>query len=111
MRNVVLVCYWVVMHFPEIADRSSIQHRERGSVCICSRVQLTFKGEVAIRYVFSWVLLWLSFRKVNHVENCSQSCLEDTSGGLEALYLHRGTIHRGKSHPSVDWALGADSDG
>lgn len=89
MRNVVLVCYWVVMHFREIADRSSIQQRERGSVCNCSRVQLTFKGEVAIRYVFSWVLLWLAFRKVNHGENCSQSCLEDTRGGLEASYHRR----------------------
>lgn len=43
------------------------------------------KGKTAIRYVCCWVLLWLAFLKVNHGENCSQSCLEDTRGGTGGL--------------------------
>lgn len=62
------------------------------------------EGEIATRYVFSWVLLWLAFLEVNHGENCSQSCLQDTragTGGLVASFL------RGRIYSSVDWALGA----
>lgn len=61
------------------------------------------EGEIAlVNVLFSWVLLWLAFLEVNHGENCSQSCLEDTrgrTGSFVAISL------RGGIYPTVNWAV------
>lgn len=87
MRNVVLMCYRVVRHLPEVAECSSAQQRKRQCLQLFQRVQLTLRGEIATCYVLSLVFLWLAFLEVNHGENCSQSCLEDTRSGTGSLEL------------------------
>lgn len=112
MRNVALVCYWVAMHFPKTAACSVQQREKRQPLQLFQGVQLTLRGKQLLCYVlFSWLLLWLAFLEVNHGENCSPSCLENTkgrSGGPSASSLRVGftRLLTGPSVPRLTGELG-----
>lgn len=97
------MCYWLLGTLLRLLN-AVLPSREKEAVsAVVPKSPADIEGETATPYVlFSWLLLWLAFLEVNHGENCSQSCLEDTrgrTGGPVASSL------RGGIYPSADWVL------
>lgn len=93
----------VVRHFAEVVECCSASREKEAVSAVVPKSPADIEGETATPYVlFSWLLLWLAFLEVNHGENCSRSCLEDTrgrTGGPVASFL------RGGIYPFADWVL------
>lgn len=99
------MCYWLLGTSLRLLN-AVLPSKKRDAVsAVVPKSPADIEGEIATPYVlFSWLLLWLAFLEVNHGENCSQSCLEDTrdrTGGPVASSL------RGGIYPSADWVLHA----
>lgn len=81
-----LVCYWLLGTSLRLLNAVLTRRKREAVSAIVPKSPADIEGEIATLYVlFSWLLLWLAFLEVNHGENCSQSCLEDTRGRTGAL--------------------------
>lgn len=81
-----LVCYWLLGTSLRLLNAVLPRRKREAVSAIVPKSPADIEGEIATLYVlFSWLLLWLAFLEVNHGENCSQSCLEDTRGRTGAL--------------------------